>query len=63
MTALDEVFSYLDPINSEVAQQIISRSISKNVMIVTHDSTLQCQFSNVLKVEKVNNLATYKLLV
>lgn len=63
LTALDEVFSYLDPINSEVAQQIISRSISKNVMIVTHDSTLQCQFSNVLKVEKVNNLATYKLLV
>ena len=63
LIALDEVFSYLDPKNAEVAQQIVNRSVSKNIMIVTHDSNLQRQFTNVLAVTKENNLANYELFV
>jgi DNA repair exonuclease SbcCD ATPase subunit len=63
LTALDEVFSYLDPLNAELAQQIISKSVTKLIMVVTHDDNLQAHFLNTLKVTKIDNCASYKLLV
>lgn len=63
LLVLDEVFQFLDASYAELAFSLLGKSVSKLVIVVSHDERIQSFFNNVIRVDKINKLARYSLLV
>jgi len=65
ITIFDETFQYLDAANMEIAVDALKQSLSENRIVITHEPTIQREFSRRIYVENGNpkGSSRYKFVV